>query len=243
MELKNKKILITGATGGIGNALVNKFNSFGSKIFATGTNEEKLNKLKSKYSEIHVEKFRLDEHDKIENFINTVEKKLDGIDVLVNNAGITLDNLSIRLTDDNWKRVLDINLTSTFLMCKHTIKKMLRKKYGKIINITSIVGHTGNLGQANYSASKAGIVAFSKSLAIEYAKKNININCVSPGFIKTEMTEKINEEFKKNLVSKIPSGSLGTGEDVSNCVAFLASDMAGYINGETIHVNGGMYMA
>jgi|TARA_B100000242_G_C42997500_1_gene463349 3-oxoacyl-[acyl-carrier protein] reductase len=243
MELKNKKILITGATGGIGNALVDKFNSFGSKIFATGTNEEKLNKLKSKYSEIHVEKFRLDEHDKIENFINTVEKKLDGIDVLVNNAGITLDNLSIRLTDDNWKRVLDINLTSTFLMCKHTIKKMLRKKYGKIINITSIVGHTGNLGQANYSASKAGIVAFSKSLAIEYAKKNININCVSPGFIKTEMTEKINEEFRKNLVSKIPSGSLGTGEDVSNCVAFLASDMAGYINGETIHVNGGMYMA
>ena len=243
MELKNKKILITGATGGIGNALVNKFNSFGSKIFATGTNEEKLNKLKSKYSEIHVEKFRLDEHDKIENFINKVEKELDGIDVLVNNAGITLDNLSIRLTDDNWKRVLDINLTSTFLMCKHTIKKMLRKKYGKIINITSIVGHTGNLGQANYSASKAGIVAFSKSLAIEYAKKNININCVSPGFIKTEMTEKINEEFRKNLVSKIPSGSLGTGEDVSNCVAFLASDMAGYINGETIHVNGGMYMA
>ena len=243
MELKNKKILITGATGGIGNALVDKFNSFGSKIFATGTNEEKLNKLKSKYSEIHVEKFRLDEHDKIENFINTVEKKLDGIDVLVNNAGITLDNLSIRLTDDNWKRVLDINLTSTFLMCKHTIKKMLRKKYGKIINITSIVGHTGNLGQANYSASKAGIVAFSKSLAIEYAKKNININCVSPGYIKTEMTEKINEEFRKNLVSKIPSGSLGTGEDVSNCVAFLASDMAGYINGETIHVNGGMYMA
>ena len=243
MELKNKKILITGATGGIGNALVDKFNSFGSKIFATGTNEEKLNKLKSKYSEIHVEKFRLDEHDKIENFINTVEKKLDGIDVLVNNAGITLDNLSIRLTDDNWKRVLDINLTSTFLMCNHTIKKMLRKKYGKIINITSIVGHTGNLGQANYSASKAGIVAFSKSLAIEYAKKNININCVSPGFIKTEMTEKINEEFRKNLVSKIPSGSLGTGEDVSNCVAFLASDMAGYINGETIHVNGGMYMA
>ena len=243
MELKNKKILITGATGGIGNALVDKFNSFGSKIFATGTNEEKLNKLKSKYSEIHVEKFRLDEHDKIENFINTVEKKLDGIDVLVNNAGITLDNLSIRLTDDNWKRVLDINLTSTFLMCKHTIKKMLRKKYGKIINITSIVGHTGNLGQANYSASKAGIVAFSKSLAIEYAKKNINIKCVSPGFIKTEMTEKINEEFRKNLVSKIPSGSLGTGEDVSNCVAFLASDMAGYINGETIHVNGGMYMA
>ena len=127
-------------------------------------------------------------------------------------------------------------------MCKHSIKKML-KKYGKIINITSIVGHTGNLGQANYAASKAGIVAFSKSLSIEYAKKNININCVSPGFIKTDITDKINEEFKKVLISKIPSGDLGTGEDVSNCVAFLASDMAKYINGETIHVNGGMYMS
>ena len=128
-------------------------------------------------------------------------------------------------------------------MCKYSIKKMLKKRYGKIINITSIVGHTGNLGQANYAASKAGIVAFSKSLAIEYAKKNININCVSPGFIKTEMTDKISEEFKKILLNKIPSGDLGTGEDVSNCVAFLASDMAKYINGETIHVNGGMYMA
>ena len=128
-------------------------------------------------------------------------------------------------------------------MCKHAIKKMLRKKSGKIVNITSIVGHTGNLGQANYAASKAGIVAFSKSLAIEYAKKNININCVSPGFIKTDMTDKINEDFKKILIGKIPSGDLGTGEDISNCVAFLASDMAKYINGETIHVNGGMYMA
>ena len=156
---------------------------------------------------------------------------------------MTLDNLSIRLTEENWKKVLDINLTSSFLMCKYAIKKMLKKKYGKIINITSIVGHTGNLGQSNYAASKAGIVAFSKSLALEYAKKNININCVSPGFIKTEMTEKINDDFKKILISKIPSGDLGTGEDVSNCVAFLASDMAKYINGETIHVNGGMYMA
>ena len=198
---------------------------------------------KRKYSNINVEKFKLDQHNKIENFIEEVDKKLNGLDILVNNAGITLDNLSIRLTEENWKRVIDINLTSTFLMCKYAIKKMLKQKYGRIINITSIVGHTGNLGQANYAASKAGIVAFSKSLAIEYAKKNINVNCVSPGFIKTEMTDKINEEFKKQLISKIPSGDLGTGDDVSNCVAFLASDMANYINGETIHVNGGMYMA
>ena len=185
----------------------------------------------------------MDEHDKIENFINEVDKKLGGLEILVNNAGITLDNLSIRLTEENWKKVLEINLTSTFLMCKFSIKKMLKKKYGKIINITSIVGHTGNFGQANYAASKAGIIAFSKSLALEYAKKNININCVSPGFIQTEMTEQINEEFKKSLISKIPSGTLGNAEDVSNCVVFLASEMSKYINGETLHVNGGMYMS
>ena len=243
MDLKNKKVLITGATGGIGYNLVNKFNSFESKIIATGTNEIKLNDLKTKYSSIDIERFKLDEHEKIEEFIDKVDKKLGGIDILINNAGITLDNLSIRLTEKDWKRVIDINLTSTFLMSKYTIKKMLKKRFGKIINITSIVGHTGNMGQANYAASKAGIIAFSKSLAIEYAKKNININCVSPGFIKTEMTDKINEEFKQTLISKIPSGSLGTGEDVSNCVAFLASNMANYINGETIHVNGGMYMS
>ena len=171
MNLKNKKVLITGATGGIGNCLVEKFENFGSKIIATGTNEEKLSNLKKKFPNIHIEKFKLDEHKKIEEFIDSVDKKLEGLDILVNNAGITLDNISIRLSEENWKKVLDINLTSTFLMCKASIKKMLKKKYGKIINITSIVGHTGNLGQANYSASKAGIVAFSKSLAIEYAKK------------------------------------------------------------------------
>ena len=243
MNLKNKKIIITGATGGIGNSLVKKFTDNGSIVLATGTKEEKLDNLKKKFNNILIEKFNLDEHKNIESFIEDASNKLGGLDILVNNAGITLDNISIRLTEENWKKVLDINLTSTFLMCKFAIKKMLKNKSGKIINITSIVGHTGNLGQANYSASKAGIVAFSKSLAIEYAKKNININCVSPGFIKTEMTDKINDEFKKMLISKIPSGDLGTGEDVSNCVAFLASDMANYINGETIHVNGGMYMA
>ena len=243
MNLKNKKVLITGATGGIGNSLVEKFNSLGAIVVASGTNEEKLNNLQKQFSNIYIEQFKLDQHDKIEKFIEKIDQKLEGLDILVNNAGITLDNLSIRLSEDNWKKVLDINLTSTFLMCKFAIKKMLKKKYGKIINITSIVGHTGNLGQANYAASKAGIIAFSKSLAIEYAKKNININCVSPGFIKTEMTDQINDEFRKILISKIPSGDLGKAEDVSNCVVFLASDMANYINGETIHVNGGMYMA
>ncbi|MDC0903013.1 3-oxoacyl-ACP reductase FabG [Pelagibacteraceae bacterium] len=243
MNLKNKKVIITGATGGIGYSLVKKFVNSGSIVLASGTNETKLNTLKSDFNSIIIEKFKLDEHQKIESFIETCNEKLGGLDILINNAGIALDNLSIRLSEENWKKVLDINLTATFLMCKFAIKKMLKSKSGKIINITSIVGHTGNLGQANYAASKAGIVAFSKSLAIEYAKKNINVNCVSPGFIQTEMTDKINEEFKKMLINKIPSGNLGTGDDVSNSVAFLASDLANYINGETIHVNGGMYMA
>ncbi len=243
MNLKNKKVLITGATGGIGNNLVETFDNFGATVFATGTNVEKLNNLKKKYPKIYTEPFKLQDHQKIENFVEKVDEKLNGLEILINNAGITSDNLSLRLTEDNWKKVIDINLNSTFFICKYSIKKMLKKKYGKIINITSIVGHTGNVGQANYAASKAGMVGLSKSLAQEYAKKNININCVSPGFIKTEMTDKISEEFKKILISKIPSGSLGTAEDVSNCVAFLASDMSNYINGETIHVNGGMYMA
>jgi len=243
MNLKNKKILITGATGGIGQSLVKKFDELGSIILATGTNEEKLNKLRSEFKNIKIKPFKLDNHSEIEKFIDECHSELGSLDVLVNNAGITLDNISIRLTEENWKKVIDINLTSTFLMCKNAIKKMLKNKQGKIINITSIVGHTGNLGQANYAASKAGIVGFSKSLAIEYAKKKININCISPGFIKTEMTDKINEEFKKILVSKIPSGDLGSGEDIANCTVFLASEMSDYITGETIHVNGGMYMA
>tara|TARA_B110000967_G_scaffold86538_1_gene89113 strand:- start:8280 stop:9011 length:732 start_codon:yes stop_codon:yes gene_type:complete len=243
MNLKNKKILITGATGGIGHSLIKKFDELGCIILATGTNQDKLDKLKSEYKNIKISRFKLDEHSKIEEFIDSCHTDLGGLDILINNAGITLDNLSIRLIDENWKKVIDVNLTSTFLMCKYAIKKMLKNKYGKIINITSIVGHTGNIGQANYAASKAGIIGFSKSLAIEYAKKNINVNCISPGFIKTEMTDKINEDFKKMLIAKIPRGNLGTGEDIANSAAFLSSDMSDYVTGETIHVNGGMYMA
>ena len=163
MNLKNKKIIITGATGGIGHSLVKKFIESGSVVLATGTKEEKLNKLKSEFSNIQIEKFNLGNHEKIESFIESANNKLGGLDILINNAGINLDSLTIRLTEENWKKVLDINLTSTFLMCKYAIKKMIKNKSGKIINITSIVGHTGNFGQTNYSASKAGIVAFSKA--------------------------------------------------------------------------------
>jgi 3-oxoacyl-[acyl-carrier protein] reductase len=243
MNLKDKKILITGATGGIGYSLVRKFSELGAVILATGTSQDKLDKLKNEFKNINIKKFKLDEHSKIAEFIESCYRDLCGLDVLINNAGITEDNLAVRLVDENWKKVIDINLTATFLMCKYSIKKMLKNKHGKIINITSVVGHTGNLGQSNYAASKAGIVGFSKSLAIEYAKKKINVNCISPGFIKTEMTDKIEDDFKKELIKKIPSGDLGSGQDIANCAAFLSSDMSDYITGETIHVNGGMYMA
>ena len=244
MNLENKKIIITGATGGIGNSIVNRLSDAGAKILATGTRIEKLEELKSKFKNTDILKFDISKEDEIEEFIENATKQLGGgLDCLINNAGITQDNLAIRMNIDEWKKVIDINLTSTFLLSKFAVKKMLKNKYGKIINITSVVGHTGNLGQANYTASKAGIVAMSKSLAIEYAKKNININCISPGFIKTEMTDKIEEKFKEAIISKIPSSRLGEPEDVANAVLFLASDQSNYINGETIHVNGGMYMA
>ena len=244
MNLKDKKIIVTGASGGIGKSIVEKLNNSGAKILATGTKIEKLKELKSKYENISILKFDISQNDKIEEFIENATKDLGGsLDCIINNAGLTQDNLAIRMSLDEWKKVIDINLTSTFLLSKFAIKKMLKNKSGKIVNITSVVGHTGNLGQANYTASKAGIIAMSKSLAIEYAKKNININCISPGFIKTAMTDKIDEKFKELIVSKIPSARLGEPEDIANAVLFLASDQSNYINGETIHVNGGMYMA
>jgi len=243
IDFKNKNILITGASGGIGNELVKKFVSLGGNVLGTGTKTEKLDSLKKKYPNIKVKKFDVVDHSRIEEFIDNVTLELGGLDILINNAGTNMDNLSLRMKDEEWKRVIDINLTSTFLLAKSAIKKMLKNKFGRIINITSIVGHTGNLGQANYSASKSGIVGMSKSLAIEYAKKNITINCVSPGFIQSDMTMNIAEKVKLYLTSRIPMGRLGTGEDVSNCVAFLSSAEASYITGETIHVNGGMYMS
>tara|TARA_B100001121_G_scaffold68908_1_gene60841 strand:- start:26 stop:763 length:738 start_codon:yes stop_codon:yes gene_type:complete len=243
-NLKNKNIIITGASGGIGNSIVKKLNDCGAQILASGTKVEKLEEIKSKFKNVKILKFDISQSDKIEEFIENASNELGGgLDCLINNAGITQDNLAIRMSLDEWKKVIDINLTSTFLLSKFAIKKMLKNKSGKIINITSVVGHTGNLGQANYTASKAGIVAMSKSLAIEYAKKNININCISPGFIKTAMTDKLDDKFKEMIIGKIPSARLGEPEDIANAVLFLASNQSDYINGETLHVNGGMYMA
>ena len=243
-DLKGKNIIVTGASGGIGNSIIERLNDNGANILASGTKIEKLNDLKSKFNNIEILKFDISKTDEMEKFIEDATKALGGnLDCIVNNAGITQDNLAIRMTIEEWKKVININLTATFLLSKFAIKKMLKNKSGKIVNITSVVGHTGNLGQANYTASKAGIIAMSKSLAIEYAKKNININCISPGFIKTAMTDKIDEKFKELIVSKIPSSRLGEPEDIANAVLFLASNQSDYINGETLHVNGGMYMA
>ena len=243
-NLEKKNIIVTGASGGIGNAIIKKLYEAGANILASGTRIEKLEELKKNFENIKILKFDISQSDKIEEFIENATNELGGsLDGIVNNAGITQDNLAIRMNLDEWQKVININLTSTFLMSKFAIKKMLKNKSGKIVNITSVVGHTGNLGQANYTASKAGIVAMSKSLAIEYAKKNININCISPGFIKTAMTDKIDEKFKEVIISKIPSARLGEPDDIANAVLFLSSDQSDYINGETLHVNGGMYMA
>jgi 3-oxoacyl-[acyl-carrier protein] reductase len=242
--LEKKNFIVTGASGGIGNAIIKKLSEAGANILASGTRIEKLVELKKNFENIKILKFDISESNKIEEFIENATNELGGsLDGIVNNAGITKDNLAIRMSLDEWQKVININLTSTFLMSKFAIKKMLKNKSGKIINITSVVGHTGNLGQANYTASKAGIVAMSKSLAIEYAKKNINVNCISPGFIKTAMTEKIDDKFKEVIISKIPSARLGEPDDIANAVLFLSSDQSSYINGETLHVNGGMYMA
>ena len=243
INVKNKNILITGASGGIGKELVKKFVSLGGNVLGSGTKIEKLDLLKKQYPNIKVKKFDMAEDSKIKDFIDSVTLELGRLDILINNAGINMDNLSLRMKDEEWKKVININLTSTFLLSKHAIKQMLKNKFGRIVNITSVVGHTGNLGQSNYSASKSGIIGMSKSLAIEYAKKNITVNCVSPGFIASDMTMNIAEKVKLYLTSRIPMGKLGTGEDVSNCVAFLSSLEASYITGETIHVNGGMYMS
>ena len=243
-NLEKKNIIVTGASGGIGNAIIKKLSEAGANILASGTRIEKLEELKKNFEGLKILKFDISQSDKIEEFIENATNELGGsLDGIVNNAGITQDNLAIRMSLDEWQKVININLTSTFLMSKFAIKKMLKNKSGKIVNITSVVGHTGNLGQANYTASKAGIVAMSKSLAIEYAKKNININCISPGFIKTAMTDKIDDKFKEVILSKIPSARLGEPDDIANAVLFLSSDQSNYINGETLHVNGCMYMA
>ena len=244
IDLKKINVILTGSTGGIGGAILESLYNSNANIIATGTNQNKLNKIKEKFSKVTTKNFDILEHNSIEKFVDECSDIFHNkIDVLINNAGVTNDNLTIRMKLDEWNRVINLNLTSTFLISKNVIKKMLKNKNGKIINITSVVGHTGNIGQANYAASKAGLIGMSKSLALEYGKKNIKINCISPGYIKSEMTEKINDNFKQTLLDKISLERFGIPEDVANAALFLSSDLSNYITGETIHVNGGMYFS
>ena len=244
IDLKNLNIVLTGATGIIGNSILDKLFSAGANVLATGTNEQKLKIIQEKYKNLNVLKFDFSDHKNIDKFVEDCNEILSNkIDILINNAGITQDNLSIRMKEEEWKKVIDINLTSTFLITKSVIKKMLKSKRGKIINVTSVVGHTGNIGQANYAASKAGIIAMAKSLALEYGKKNITINSVSPGFIISDMTAKISQEHTDLMKSRISLNKFGRPEDVANSIAFLSSNLSDYITGETIHVNGGMYFS
>ena len=242
-NLKNKKVLITGGSRGIGYAILKEFYLNNSEILTIGSNMINLEKAKKDFPEINIKQLDLKNYENLkENFPKFIDE-LGGIDILINNAGITKDNLTLRMKEEEWKDVIDVNLNSVFFMCQFAIKVMIKKKTGSIVNITSVVGHTGNAGQANYAASKAGIVAMTKSLAREYSKKNIRLNCVSPGFIITDMTKNLKEEYQNELLKNIPINRLGSGKDVANAVIFLASDASSYITGETIHVNGGMYMA
>ena len=242
-DLKNKKVIITGGTRGIGLSILKSFYDYGSKILTIGSNLNNLENLKKNFSNIEIKQLDLKDLKQVqENFPSFIDL-LGGVDILINNAGITKDNLTLRMKEEEWKDVIDVNLNSTFFICQAAIKYMIKNKSGSIVNITSVVGHTGNAGQANYTASKAGIIAMTKSLAKEYAKKNIRLNCVSPGFIATDMTRNLKEEYKEELLKNVPLNRLGTGEDIAKTVIFLSSNHSTYITGETIHVNGGMYMA
>lgn len=238
-DFKDKSIVITGVTGGIGYAICKLFLSAGAKVIGTGTNQDKLDKLQSELSEnFTAVNLNLQNKEEAANLISNLEK----IDILVCNAGITKDTLAMRMSDDSFAEVIDINLAANFSLNREAIKKMLRNKFGRIINISSIVGVTGNAGQANYCASKAGLIGMSKALALEVAKKNITVNVVAPGFIKTNMTDKLNDAQVEAILSKVPMAEMGSAEDIAQAVMFLASEEARYITGHTLHVNGGMFM-
>ena len=242
-DLKNKKVVITGGSRGIGLDILKEFYQNGADILTIGSNLKNLEMLKKNFPNITIEKLDLKNINQLNQKFPTFLELFGGIDILVNNAGITKDNLTIRMKENEWQDVIDVNLNAVFFICQHSIKAMIKKKSGCVINITSVVGHTGNAGQANYTASKAGIIAMTKSLAKEYAKKNIRLNCVSPGFIATDMTNDLKEEYKSELMRNIPLNRLGKGEDIARAVMFLSSNQSSYITGETIHVNGGMYMS
>ena len=242
-NLKDKIALVTGASGGIGASIASALHKQGAQVCITGTNQDKLNQINRDasmaYNQIICD---LSNREDLKSLIPNTEKEIGPIDILINNAGVTRDQLAMRMQDELWDKVMQINLYSSFYLSKTVIKGMMRRKYGRIIQISSIVGFTGNAGQANYAASKAGIVGMTKSLALEVASRNITVNCIAPGFIKTPMTNTLTNDQKDKLLQKIPAKRLGIPEDVAAASVFLASDEASYVNGTTIHVNGGLAM-
>ncbi|WP_099866303.1 3-oxoacyl-[acyl-carrier-protein] reductase [Pararhizobium haloflavum] len=242
-DLTGRKALVTGASGGIGEAIARMLHAQGATVGLHGTRAEKLEALASELSErVKVFPADLADRDAVKALGESAEKDLEGVDILVNNAGITKDGLFVRMSDDDWDKVLEVNLTAVFRLTRELTHPMMRRRHGRIINITSVVGVTGNPGQANYCASKAGMIGFSKSLAQEIASRNVTVNCVAPGFIESAMTEKLNDKQKDAILSAIPSKRMGKGDEVASAVAYLASQEAAYVTGQTIHVNGGMAM-
>ncbi|MDG1154157.1 MAG: 3-oxoacyl-ACP reductase FabG [Alphaproteobacteria bacterium] len=242
-DLTGKKALITGASGGLGWEIAKKLHKLGAEIVISGTRKEKLEKLASELGDrVHVQTANLSDRESVKELFVNAEKVTGGIDILVNNAGITRDGLSMRMKDQDWDDVINVNLTSAFILCRSASKAMMRRRYGRIINISSVVGVSGNPGQMNYCASKAGIIGMSKSLAQEVANRGITVNNIAPGFILSDMTEELNDKQKESILKNIPTGTLGKPEDIANSVAFLSSDEASYITGQTLHINGGMLM-
>ncbi len=242
-NLTGKLALVTGATGGIGQSIVKALANQGAKVIMVGRNEEKLQNLKQELSDkVYSLICDFNDDSQINSLIENAEKQFGNIDILVCNAGITKDNLALRIKDEDWDIVIQMNLTSTFKLNRAAIKSMMKRRYGRIINISSVIGLSGNAGQSNYAASKAGIIAMSKSIAKEVASRGITINCVAPGYIDTPMTEVLGEDIKNSIIAHIPLGRIGTPQDVANAVLFLASDESSYVTGHTLSVNGGMLM-
>ena len=242
-DLNDKSALVTGASGGIGSAIARKLHAAGAKVALSGTRQEPLERLAEELGErAYILPCNLSDMAAVEVLPKQAIETLGSLDILVNNAGITRDNLFMRMSDEEWQSVIDVNLTATMKLCKGALRGMMKSRWGRIINISSIVGATGNPGQGNYAASKAGMVGMSKSLAYEVASRGITVNVVAPGFIATAMTDKLADDRKEAILAQIPAGRMGAAEDIASAVAFLASDGSGYVTGSTLHVHGGMAM-
>lgn len=242
-DLTGKTALVTGATGGLGGAIAKALQAQGATVALSGTRREVLDRLAAEIGErTHVLPCNLSDKNEVEALVPKAEEVMGQLDILVANAGITRDNLFVQLKDEDWDQVIDVNLTATFRLARAAVRGMMRRRFGRVIGITSVVGVTGNPGQANYAASKAGMIGMIKSIGAEYARRNVTANCVAPGFISTPMTDKLNEKQREAILGRVPAGRLGTSEDVAAAVVYLASNEANYLTGQTLHVNGGMAM-